>query len=135
MEEDYEIVPLNPIRRLEKRLERVEKTDYSSDTIKDLVNIVKSNQRIVDEIVKMNSTMLNRVTELLESVNSLTEKMNNFMERIEVVSEAPKEPEEEKVKEIDSKVDERLVKLEKRVNSLLLSSIAKTKLQGMKRPQ
>ncbi len=126
MEEEYEIIPVSPIRRLEKRMERIEKLGTSSESNKELIEIVKANQHVIDDMVRINSEMMSRMSGLLESVNSMTGKVNEFMTRLEVVSEKPGETGEE-TKELERKVDERLVKLEKRVNALLLTAMTKRK--------
>lgn len=118
MEEDYELVPLNPIRRLEKRVERVERSAGSGELIKDLIDVVRTNQQIVDEIVKINSEMINRVTELSTAVTELTARINDFMERLEVESSAPAAPQK----------DERVEKMEKKLNALLLQTMAKRRM-------
>ena len=130
MEDEYEIVPINPLRKLEKRVDDVEKTSIATDTVKELVDIVKANQRVVDDIVRVNSDMMNKVSVLTASVNNLSDKVNDFMNRIELSGEAP--PEEDRYKEIEERiegeVDARLSKLEKRVNALILS-LSKAKIR------
>ena len=125
-EEEYELVPLNPVRRLEKRVARIEKTGTSSDTTKELLDIVRVNQTVIEEVVKIDSEMIKRVSELSDAVGKMLEKMNEFFGRIEVAGE---QTHETGSPEIAKKVDERLVKLEKRVNALLLSAMSK---QGIK---
>ena len=39
MEEEYELIPMNPIRRIEKRMERIESAGTSTDVIKELIDI------------------------------------------------------------------------------------------------
>ncbi len=137
MEEEYEMIPMGPIRKLERRVDRVEKTGATTETIRELVDIVRSNQRVIDDIVKINSDMMNRVSNLISSVGGLNDKINDFMSRIEMTSEPEPQHEEvvvksqekeEKYKEIEEKVGERMDKLEKRVNLLILS-LSKAKLR------
>ena len=75
-------------------------------------------EKIVDEVVKINSEMINRVTELSAHVQQMTEKVNDFMSRIDVEEGSPS-------KEVQStpEADLRIEKLEKRINSLLLSTM------------
>ena len=120
MEDEYELVPMNPIRRLERRMEKMEKTG-GGDTSRELIEIVKANQTVIDEMVKMNAEMMTRLTELLSSVNTMTQKMNDFMGRLEVTSD-DSSPDSSAS---DSKYEERIAKLEKRINSLLVSSMQK----------
>ncbi len=115
-EEEYELVPLSPIRRMEKRLEKLEKAGTSNDMIKELIDVVKTNQQIVDDVVKINSEMIKRVSELSESVSKATGKIEDFMGRVEIPgnAEAPA-AQQDKSGELQLKID----KLEKRLNSLI----------------
>ncbi|MBI2971230.1 MAG: hypothetical protein HYY37_02300 [Candidatus Aenigmarchaeota archaeon] len=126
MEEEYEIIPVSPIRRIERRLERLERIGTGSESNKELIEIVKANQHVIDDMVRINSEMMSRMSSLLESVHTMTGKVNEFMSRIEVAGEKPSENSEES-KDLERKMDERLVKLEKRVNAMLLTAIAKRK--------
>ncbi len=119
-EEEYELVPMSPIRRLERRMERVEKSGSGMETTRELIEIVRANQSVIDEMVKINSDMMKKITDLVNNVNDMTAKINDFMGRIEFSNEEPK---------ADTHTDERLEKLEKRINALLLSSVARSKFR------
>ena len=113
MEEEYELIPMNPIRRIEKRMERIESAGTSTDVIKELIDITRANQHVVDNVVKINTEMISRISELSSTITGLSKKINEFLERAEVVHEdAPKENYADK---------ERIERLEKRINSLILS--------------
>ncbi|MBS3053024.1 MAG: hypothetical protein J4469_00830 [Candidatus Aenigmarchaeota archaeon] len=130
-EEEYELVPLSPIRRLERKMEVVEKRTISHETIREVLEIIKSNQELVEDIVKVNSEMISRVSDLAENVNMLIVKVNDFVSRIEIAAseESGKQTEiPENTSDADKKMDERLMKLEKRVNAVILSSLAKQKI-------
>lgn len=119
MEDEYEIIPVSPLRRMERRIDRIEKSG-GTEASKELIEILKANQRVIDDMVKFNAEMMTKVSTLLESVNAMTGRVNDFMTRIEVIGAQPAENEGE----LEKKVDERLGKLEKRVNALLLTSLA-----------
>jgi uncharacterized coiled-coil protein SlyX len=118
MEEEYELVPLSPIRRMERRMEKLEKAGTSTDMIKELIEVVKTNQQIVDDVVKINSEMIKRVSELSESVSKAASKMDDFMSRIETTggNEAPVQQEQNT--ELQAKIE----KLEKKLNSMITSA-------------
>ena len=117
MEEEYELVPMNPIRRIEKRMERIEAAGTGTDVIKELIDVVRTNQQVVDNVVRINSEMISRVSELSSSVNELTKKINDFMNRVEITGES-EATEEKEEKSLDK---ERLEKLERRINSMIMS--------------
>ena len=122
-EEEYELIPLSPIRKLEKRLDRVEKGGTSNEMMKELVDVVKTNQAIVEDIVKVNSEMMSKVSDLSNTVAQLTARLSDFMGKIEVVSDS--EPEHRQ----DDELERKLEKIEKRLNAIALSNIAKMKMQ------
>jgi DNA anti-recombination protein RmuC len=133
-EEEYELVPVGPLRRIEKRVEKIEKGGTSTEMVKELIDVVRTNQKIIDEVVKINSEMINKVSDLSAKVTELTGKMNDFLERVEV-SEGETAPaaatatEEHKNPEMEQRVQ----KLEKRINALLLSTMKAKQLQPMVR--
>ncbi len=115
-EEEYELVPLNPIRRVEKRLERLEKAGTGNEIMKELIDIVKTNQQIVDDVVRINSEMIKRVGELSETVGKSISKLDEFTSRIEMVEGENQQPEQNT--EMQAKLD----RLEKRINTMLTTA-------------
>ena len=126
MDDEYELVPLSPIRRLEKRMEKVERSGTSQDTIHDLVEVVRANQHVIDDVVKMNSEMFNKVTDLVTKVNTMTEKMTEFLERLEVSgeNEQPTTANDE-----SRKFEEKISRMEKKINSLILSGVSQNQVR------
>ena len=130
-DEEFELVPLHPVKKLEKRIEKLERERAGGEMIKELVEIVKINQEVVDDIVKINSELVNKITNLSDSVNSLAKKLDDFLNRIEVVSEEEVVREEEKREEKEEEksmlkeLEEKISKLEKRINALALASVPK----------
>ncbi|MFH0949337.1 MAG: hypothetical protein V1802_02520 [Candidatus Aenigmatarchaeota archaeon] len=116
MEEEYELIPLNPIRKLEKRVEKVERNALNGEVVSELMNIVKTNQQVVDNMAKANNSLVTRVSELADTVDKLIVKVDNFLEKIEVEGETQPEA---------APSEDRVSKLEKRVNALLLSTMTK----------
>ena len=131
MDDEYELVPLSPIRRLEKRMERVERSGTGQETIHDLVEVVRANQHVIDDIIKMNSDMLNKVTDLVTKVTVMTEKVTEFMERLEVSGSS-----EETTAATDEskKFEEKIAKMEKRINSLILSGMPQAQVRRRMAP-
>ena len=125
-EEEYELVPVGPLRRIEKRMEKIEKGGTNNEMVKELIDVVRTNQKIIDEVVKINSEMINKVSDLNAKVSELTEKMSDFLERVETGNETESvAPVEQKNPETDLRIE----KLEKRINSLLLSTIKAKQLR------
>ena len=99
-EEEYEIIPTSPIRRLEKRLERVESSTATGEIrklIDQIIELIKANQRVIDDIVKSNFELRNDIAKIPGKIDQLLSSMNEFMELLktsateETVSEISKD--------------------------------------------
>ena len=93
--DDYEVVPLTPIRRLEKRLSTVESSRSLGNLerlMDKIIDMVELNQRIVDEMIKANTGLRDSVGVLVNKMDSLNDKITNF---VNIVAEAGKEETEE----------------------------------------
>ena len=126
--EEYELIPINPIRKLEKRMEQIEKV-VPKIASEELLNALSTNQKLVDDLVKINTELIAKISALTSTTQQLVTNFSDFLQRIEVSEETPSAVvPEEKVSE-----EERLAKLEKRLNTLILSKIPKEKWEAMKR--
>ncbi len=130
--DDYELVPLNPIRRLERKLESLEKK--GSEGLNDqILEMIKTNQRIVDDLSKMNVDTVKAITELKGSIQNLIDKLDDFLTRIDVIEEEPSETskdlieENKKLLESHQQLMEKIEKMEKKVNALVLSKFQQSK--------
>ena len=119
-EEEYELVPLNPIRRIEKRVERIEHAGVPSEAIHELVDAVRTNQQLVEEVIKLNTEMIRRVSDLTSSVSELATRINTLVDRLQM-AEVPEEKERHKA--FESKMENRLEKMEKRLNALIIATM------------
>ncbi|MEA3229994.1 MAG: hypothetical protein U9P44_03690 [archaeon] len=89
--DDYEVVPLAPIRRLEKRMEMMESSKSFSNLermMDKILDMVELNQRIVDEMVKANTSLRGDLSTLIGKIDSLQGKITSF---VDIVEEAGKE--------------------------------------------
>ncbi len=114
-EKEYELVPLTPLRKLEKRIEKLEASMGYFDPrefYKDLVDILRINQEIVSELVKSNESLVSEISKLPVKIDSLIEKMDEFLELIKSAAEE----EERKIESPDltKKLDE-LISLNKQI--------------------
>ena len=82
-EETYEVIPTSPIRRLEQRMSRMESSSSASEVqrlIEQIIELIKSNQRIIDDVVKSDSEMRSEISRLPGKIDALVSKMNEFLE-------------------------------------------------------
>ena len=88
--EDYEVIPTSPIRRLEKRLEKMEDTSSSSQVQKlmeQVIELIKSNQRIIDDVVKADAELRDELGKIPSKMDKLMDTLNEFMDLLRVASE------------------------------------------------
>jgi len=100
-EEEYEVIPTSPMRRLEKRVEKVEGGSYSSEIrrlVEQVVELIKSNQRIIDDSIKANNDLIAEVSKLPKKMDDLILEMREFMKLLKVSAE------EEEVSEVSREV-------------------------------
>ncbi len=86
--DDYEIVPLTPLRRLEKRLETIETTKsmtHLEKFIDKVLDMVEMNQKIVDEVVRANQGLREDISILISKIDDSQSKMSEF---IDIIKEA-----------------------------------------------
>ncbi len=79
-QDEFELIPMSPIRRLEKRIEKVE-SGSGVDTrefLREIIDIIRMNQQIVDEMAKADdalrielSRLPGRIEELITNLNEL----------------------------------------------------------------
>jgi len=114
--EEFEVIPLAPVRRLEKEfaeLRRQIKTNDESAVFTQVVDILKTNQQIVD-------TMANRQSELIMKIDTTHQKLdklcNTLDELVDALVAAAEEEvhKEEKSDKLDQIVDQ---------NSALINSL------------
>lgn len=88
--EDYEVIPTSPIRRLEKRMEKMEDTSSSSQVQKlmeQVIELIKSNQRIIDDVVKANAELRDELGKIPSKMDKLMDTLNEFMDLLRAASE------------------------------------------------
>jgi hypothetical protein len=86
-ESEYELIPVTPIRRLEKRMERIESSSPfdPKSIVDDIVDIVRMNQQLVDELAKSSDAL--RI-ELAKLPGKLDEVIFNLKELISFIKSA-----------------------------------------------
>lgn len=140
MSDEYELISVTPLRKLEKRLEMIEKGSPGYNAVlKDLVEMMKENQRVVDDLIKTNSELISNIGDLSQHLAGLTGKFDEFMDSIEVAgtSEEPQEwsnikSEAKKMADLNKELEDRIKKLERQMK---LSSLSRYYYQSAQQPQ
>ncbi len=90
---EYEVIPMGPIRKLENRIKKLEKTQVtgggssSGELVSDVMDIMKSNQKIVNDMVESTSKLHNSVETLIDKMDNVSDQMSGFMELLKEASE------------------------------------------------
>jgi len=89
-EGEYELIPMAPIRRLEKRLERLEEssTDSPRGIISDIIDIVRMNQQLVDELAKSSDALRIELSKLPGKLDELIMNLKELVSFIKTAGEA-----------------------------------------------
>jgi len=99
--EDYEVVPVGPIRKLERRIDDMEEKAQkggmgggrNDELVRDVLDIMKSNQKIVNDMTESTHELKNSVEDLTHKMDSVIDNMNSFMDLLQDASEADLEGE------------------------------------------
>lgn len=88
-EEEYEIIPVSPLRRLEKRIEKIESFSGEAprDIFRDVVDIVRMNQQIVDELVRSNDSLKIELAKLPAKIDELNQNLKELLTYIKLSGE------------------------------------------------
>lgn len=81
-DEEYEIIPSSPIRKLEKRVQRMESSSSSSEVrnlIEQIIELIKTNQRVIDDVIKSNADLRNELSKLPVKIDHLLDSMSEFI--------------------------------------------------------
>ena len=85
MEDEYEIISTSPLRRLEKRLNKLEDSSSSSEVsrlIEQIIELIKSNQRVIDDVIKSDSELRNEVSKIPGKIDALLASMQEFIDML-----------------------------------------------------
>jgi len=88
-EGEYELVPMSPIRRLEQRLDRLETSSPidSKNIFSDVIDIVRMNQQLVDELAKSSDALRIELSRLPGKVDELVTNLKDLISFIKASGE------------------------------------------------
>jgi methyl-accepting chemotaxis protein len=84
--ESYEIIPVTPLKKLEQRIERVEQTGtipQLQSLINQIIELIRSNQKIVNDVIQANAELRNEISKLPPKIEELTNMMKSFISLVE----------------------------------------------------
>lgn len=135
-EDEYELIPLSPLRKLEKRITQMESTTGldAKDFFKEFVDIVKMNQQLVDEVIKANNILRVELARLPGKIDEMTKGVNELISFIKAAAIEEVSPaSSESFKVMPEKMD-KLIELNKRIveSNETLTSLMETMNKRMR---
>ena len=95
LDEYYELTPLHPLKKLKKEIEELKKQMSKAETtiqygevMKEVMEAVKINQRIIEEMVKSNAALQTKISEMIIVMNRLIEEIQTMGEAFKKAAEA-----------------------------------------------
>jgi len=85
-EEGYEIIPVTPLKKLEKRIEKIEASGTIPQLqalITQIIDLIRSNQKIVNDVVQANTELRNELSRIPSKIDELIKSMKDFISLIE----------------------------------------------------
>jgi len=90
--DDYEVVPVGPLRKLERRVDELQEQNQGNSgsddkLVEDVIDIMKSNQKIVNDMTESTHELRNSVQDLTHKMDEVVDNMNDFMDVMTQASE------------------------------------------------
>lgn len=88
---EYELIPLTPIRRMEKEIADLKKNKEGGSTaflVNEIVDILKMNQKIVDDMVRLHGDLVSKLSRTSDRIDRLVTSMDKLVEILGEATEA-----------------------------------------------
>ncbi len=88
--DDYEVVPLTPIRRLENKIKQIEHSStipQLQTLITEIVQLIRTNQKIVDDVLRSDMEMKREMTKLIMKMDDTINEMKSFVNLVKASAE------------------------------------------------
>jgi len=114
-------------------MEKTQSNLQYNEIMKEVMEAIKINQRITEEIIKSNASLQTKISEMIIVMNRLIEEINTMSESFKKAAEAlVMESKTERTEEMLNKVLENLVKLLNQ-NQTIIDSLTKLEKQMLQR--
>ncbi len=84
--DSYEIIPITPLKKLEKRMDKLEGTStvpQLQSLINQIIELIRSNQKIVNDVIQANAELKNEIAKLPSKIDEVTTELKNFISLVE----------------------------------------------------
>jgi len=89
-EDEYEVIPVTPIRRLEHRIRRLEQSSTIprlQSLITEIVQLIQTNQKLVDDVLRADMELKRELTKVTMKMDETMDVMKSFMNLAKAASE------------------------------------------------
>jgi uncharacterized coiled-coil protein SlyX len=93
-QEEFELIPVTPLRKLEKRIEELERkaSINEKELYREIIQIVRMNQEIVDALIKANDALRIELSKLPLKLEELIKKIDELLELVKAAGEEEVKP-------------------------------------------
>lgn len=79
--DEFELIPVSPLRKMEKRIEELESSKGVNmhEFYRDMFDIIKMNQQLVDELAKANDALRIELSRLPSRIEDLISRMDELI--------------------------------------------------------
>ena len=124
----YEVIATSPIRKLEKRMNMLESSSSASEVqrlIEQIIELIKSNQRIIDDVIKSDSELRAEISRLPVKLDTLVSKMDEFLDLLKAGAQEESTQAQPSMEPFVNKINELVEQNKKSVeaNQAMLASL------------
>jgi len=86
-QDNYRMLPLSPIKRLEDRIEGLEKAGsipQLQSLITQIIELIKTNQKIINEVIRANLELRSELAKMPVKIDQLIDEIKDLVELLEV---------------------------------------------------
>ncbi len=89
--DDYEVIPVSPLRKLEERMKKMERDREGfayEGFMREILELIQSNQKLVDEIVKANDELRDELAKIPGKIDELLTTWKEFIDILKEIGGA-----------------------------------------------
>jgi|GEM_PF-1712475 len=89
--DDYEVIPVGPVKKLEERIRKMEREREGfayEGFMREILELIESNQKLVDEIVKANDNLREELAKIPGKIDEMLKAWKEFIDILKEVGGA-----------------------------------------------
>ncbi|MEM7821549.1 MAG: hypothetical protein QXX38_01910 [Candidatus Aenigmatarchaeota archaeon] len=87
-QEEFELIPISPLRKLEKRIEQIEASSIvdTKEFLKEVLDIIRMNQQLVDQLAKADDALRIEISKLPGRIEDLIGKIDELLSYVKAAA-------------------------------------------------